>query len=561
MATRLDAAGDAMELDQARLRRVFLAESEEGLASMEELLVALEHAADASERVAAIFRVVHTLKGNAAALGLERLAEYVHQIEDVLVLLRDGRAVVSAAQVTLLLQCVDSLRGMLRSVELGRELKLRETDRALVARLVALVHGDCLESEPLVEAATPGPADVGAARARRTLRVDMEKLDAMLDLTGEITVARSRLMQVLRTGGARRDVEACAEELERLLVEMQEQVMQLRLVPLGPVFRQQQRVVRDVAAAQSKIAQLRIEGGEVEVDASVVEHLRDPLTHMVRNATDHGIERPAVRRARDKPLCGTVTIRARHERGTVVVEVADDGAGIDRDRVAARARERGLLADGDGGGDLLRLLTLPGFSTAEQVTEVSGRGVGLDVVRRNVEALRGELSLESRPGAGTAMRARLPLTLAIIQGFAVSVAGERYVLPLDAVAECLRMPSDATRDGRGGGVLDVRGEALPFVRLRDWLALGGTPPTQQHVVVVRDGAGAAGLVVDALHGETQAVLKPLGRLFQRAPGVAGSTILGDGRVALILDVSAILHDVSRRAAASAGAPLPSPVLA
>jgi two-component system chemotaxis sensor kinase CheA len=274
---------------------------------------------------------------------------------------------------------------------------------------------------------------------------------------------------------------------------------------------------------------------------------------MIRNAVDHALEAPETRTAAGKEAEGTIVLRARHEAGRIVVEVCDDGAGFDRERILARARERGMIAEGSrlDDDDVYRLVLAPGFSTASAVTDLSGRGVGMDVVARNVAALKGTLAIASRPGAGSTMTIRVPLTLAIIDGFAVGVAEETYVIPMDAVRECLALPRDAgatsaAAPSAGGGVLELRGAPLPFLRLRDVFALPGAPPPVESVVVVESEGVRVGLAVDALHGESEAVVKPLGEVLERADGVTGSTILGDGRVALIVDVPTILHRAMRR---------------
>lgn len=322
--------------------------------------------------------------------------------------------------------------------------------------------------------------------------------------------------------------------------------MKVRMVPLGPIFRRYLRTVRDVAAAHGKQARLVVEGEDVEVDTSVVEHIRDPLTHMIRNAIDHGIEAPDVRRRRGKDPCGCVTLRAFRDAGSIVIQVADDGAGLDRARIADRARALGTVPDLEALTDqqLHRLVLEPGFSTADAVTDLSGRGVGLDVVRRNVERLRGAVEIESRDGGGTTITLRLPLTLAIIAGFAVGVAGETYLMPLDAVVECLDLPREECPHADGRGVLNLRGAALPYLRLREVFGLGGSPPEREQVVVVDHDGGQVGLAVDALYGESQTVIKPLGKLVRNATGFAGSAILGSGKVALILDVAALLRQAA-----------------
>jgi two-component system chemotaxis sensor kinase CheA len=292
----------------------------------------------------------------------------------------------------------------------------------------------------------------------------------------------------------------------------------------------------------------------VEVDTRVIEHLRDPLTHMIRNAVDHGIEPPHARKARGKDPCGRVTLRACHEAGSIVIQVADDGAGLDRERIIERARSLGIVAEPEKlpDAEIYGLIFEAGFSTAETVTDLSGRGVGMDVVRRNVDALRGSVGIDSRQGEGTSITIRLPLTLAIIEGFGVGVGEETYVIPLEAVLECVELPAQEQIQSNGHGVIYLRGRALPYLRLRTLFALGDRAPFRENIVVVQHGGGQAGIAVDALYGASQAVIKPLGELFEGLPGIAGSTILGNGRVALILDVPSLLREAVGRLGQSTG---------
>jgi two-component system chemotaxis sensor kinase CheA len=323
------------------------------------------------------------------------------------------------------------------------------------------------------------------------------------------------------------------------------------MVPIGPVFHQHHRTVRDVAQSGGKRCALRIEGEDVEVDTAVIEHIRDPLVHMVRNAIDHGIEAPAVRAAAGKPEQGTLVLRAFHEAGSMVIQVEDDGKGLDRGRIAAKAAALGMAADAARMTDeeVARAIFEPGFSTSEKVTDISGRGVGMDVVRRNVEALRGSVAVSSAPGKGTLVTIKVPLTLAIIQGFRVEVGDETFILPLDSVIECLTLAPDEAAGRDGVGVTNLRGVPLPWLRLRHQFAVAGTPPERENVVVVQNGHDTAGVVVDRLVGESQTVIKPLGAMFKNVPGVSGSSILGNGRVALILDVPGLLRETLKRAAA------------
>jgi len=336
-----------------------------------------------------------------------------------------------------------------------------------------------------------------------------------------------------------RALQETAANLLRLVEDVRDAALRLRMTPIGEVFNRFPRVVRDLARELGKDIELVIRGAEAELDKSMVEKIGDPLMHLVRNALDHGIESPERRAAAGKPARGRVELRAFHESGSIVIEVADDGGGLDARRILAKAVERGLVAADAvlSEAEIHRLVLAPGFSTAAELTSLSGRGVGMDVVKSSVDALRGTLDIHSAPGCGTTMRLCLPLTLAIIDGFQVGVAGATFILPLDAVVECIELPADAG----AAGYLDLRGQVLPFLRLRALFALEGAPPPRQNVVVVRFGGRQAGIAVDHLLGECQAVIKPLGPLFERVAGIAGSTILGSGEVALILDVPQLVQ--------------------
>jgi two-component system chemotaxis sensor kinase CheA len=292
-----------------------------------------------------------------------------------------------------------------------------------------------------------------------------------------------------------------------------------------------------------------IVGEGVEVDTTILEQIHDPLMHMIRNSVDHGLESPEVRRAAGKDPSGKIVLKAFHDSGSIVIEISDDGAGLDHESILQHARKRGIIPEGArlSETEIHNLIFQPGFSTADKVSELSGRGVGLDVVRRNVNALSGAIHVASQKGQGTTFTIRLPLTLAIIDGFAVRVGTETYVIPLGSVQECLELPREKHR-AEEGGVINLRGEALPYVRLRDLFGCGGKAAEREKIIVVEYQGGRAGLAADELLGEQQAVIKPLGRLFQGIPGVSGSTILGNGRVALILDVPALCGEAIRRSA-------------
>lgn len=393
-----------------------------------------------------------------------------------------------------------------------------------------------------------GNGDKRTAESSRLIRVQADKLDRLIDLVGELVIAGASAQLLARQSGQSTLAETTAT-LSRLVEDVRGTALQLRMVTIGETFNRFQRVVRDTARDTGKDITLVLHGGDTELDKSVVERLADPLLHLVRNAIDHGIESTEARLASGKSATGTVTLNAFHDSGNVVIEISDDGGGLNTERIRAKAIERGLIdaAATMTDQEIHHLIFEPGFSTAEQVTNLSGRGVGMDVVKKNITALRGSIEVYSSPQQGSRFVLRLPLTLAIIDGFLVGVQGAAYVIPLVNVVECLELKPEETL----GNVLHLRGSALPFLRLRDMFGVSEHAPRRENVVVVQAAGQRAGIVVDQLLGEFQTVIKPLGQLFRHLRGVAGSTILGSGDVALILDVDAL----SRRAAQQESAAL------
>ncbi|MGD4969452.1 chemotaxis protein CheA [Xanthomonas citri pv. citri] len=391
-------------------------------------------------------------------------------------------------------------------------------------------------------ASAPGRAAPDAAARNadaRSIRVDADKLDRMIDLVGELILAVSSTnANAQRTGDAQ--LLESASILAGLVEDVRESALQLRMVKIGGTFSRFQRVVHDVARELGKDIALVVAGEDTELDKSVVEKIGDPLTHLVRNAMDHGIEPADVRVARGKPARGTVGLNAYHDSGSIVIQITDDGGGLNRDRILAKALERGLIEPGRqlSDRDVFAMIFEPGFSTAEKVTNLSGRGVGMDVVKRNITALRGTVEIDSAAGVGTTISVRLPLTLAIINGFQVGVGKSVFVVPLDVVEECVEFTPDYASD-----YIDLRGSVLPYVRLRELFALGGKTPARESIVVIRQGAQRFGLVVDTLLGEWQTVIKPLSKVFAQVKGISGSSILGSGDVALILDVPSLIQQL------------------
>lgn len=541
-----------MDFDREKVIAAFLAESEEGLERTEQALVAAEANPDNLELVEEMFRVAHTIKGNASALDFPALAGFAHVLEDLLEAVRKRQTALSQDVVSLMLQAVDALRALIPAAAKGSD-RLSPTHRELKEAILNCAGGGLpagkagLASDKIASpTAVPGRALLQSAR-NRTLRVSIDKLDHMLTLSGEIAIAQGRLRRLLEQCQAEegRKLLEVYREIEGLQKELQEQVMGVRLVPVGPMFQQFARSVRDISQSHNKLATLEIAGAEVEVDTRVLEHLKDPLLHMIRNAIDHGIEPPKVRQAKGKNPCGVLHLSASHRAGNILIQLSDDGAGFDKQRILAKAHSLDLLPEGEKIGDqeLYQLVFRAGFSTAEQVSDLSGRGVGMDVVRRNIEALRGNIDIQSVQGEGSTISIRLPLTLAIIDGFSVIANGETYVIPLELISECLELPADQISRDKVG-VISVRGEPLPYVRLREVFGSAQRLPQRENVVVIHREGGQAGIAVETLLGECQAIIKPLNRIFRDVPGVSGSTILDTGRVALILDVAALLRDVA-----------------
>lgn len=540
------------DADRHQLIDTFVAESDDVLDGIEQLLLRLEQTPEDDELLQEIFRGVHTLKGNASCLQFDDLTRFAHVMEELLDGMREGRLEANVAHVSQLLDAVDALRDIaVRSVNGNGALSEPQESLLLLLTVWASNGRDAGATAPAIpESGGPGQSH-RSARPSRTLRVGIDKLDRMLNLAGEIATVRGTVRQLVEQNGRDEKTVDAVRELDRLSFDLQEAIMNVRLVPVGPALRHFHRVVRDLAASQEKRVMLVLEGEDVEVDTTVIEQLKDPITHMIRNAVDHGIEASALRAERGKNPVGTIRIAAAHGSGGIVVRFSDDGAGLNDLAIAERARGLGLDPDRMSSQELWDLTLRPGFSTAGTVTDLSGRGVGMDVVRRNVDALRGTLSLHSKPGLGTSVDIRLPLTVAVIEGFAVGVGDETYVIPIDAIIECTEMPSgnsDAT------GVIDLRGEPLPFLRIQQIFGLASSTHARENVVVVEGGRGRAGIVVDALFGSSQVVMKPMGRFLRQIPGVAGSSILANGRVALILDVQEITRQAAEAAAAQAGRP-------
>lgn len=393
------------------------------------------------------------------------------------------------------------------------------------------------------------------------MRIDASKLDQLINLVGELIIAGAGASSIARGFNAPALLEANML-VSRLVESVRDSALNLRMVQIGATFNRFRRVVRDVAKEIGKDIDIDIRGADTELDKTIVEKIADPLMHIVRNSMDHGIEPAELRLARGKPARGLLRLNAFHESGAIVIEVSDDGGGLNKQRILDKAIERGVLSDNQTLSDqeIFNLVFEPGFSTAEQVSKLSGRGVGMDVVKRNIQALRGTVDINSVEGVGTTVHIRLPLTLAIIDGFMVGVGSASYVLPLDMVVECIELPDACSGDQPAPDYLNLRGGVLPFIRLRQLFDVDSPMPLRENIVVVQYGGHRAGLVVDRLMGEFQTVIKPLGKVFSQVRGIGGSTILGSGEVALLLDIPMLVQQAAAlvNAPSSVGASLVVP---
>ncbi|QJR36426.1 chemotaxis protein CheA [Gemmatimonas groenlandica] len=563
----------------------FITESNECVVNSEAALLQLEEFPDDEEAVNTVFRAFHTVKGTSAFLGLSRIAAFAHEAESLLSRVRDKEIAYTKGCADLSLRSADMLKALLVSVETGlngdgklpipdgyHELldalagydPTRDADGVMLPVVqplaptavravsetddifpVASTSAAPVASTPAASAAASGNGNKPRveSNADATIRVRTDRLDRLIDMVGELVIAQSMIAgDELFGAGKQHDLLRKVTHAGKIVRELQDLSMSMRMVPLRATFQKLTRVVRDTASKASKTVQFVTDGDDVEIDRNMVDVLGDPLVHMVRNAVDHGVEGPDERVANGKPRLGVVRLHAYHASGNVVVELKDDGRGLHRDKIVKKAIEKGLI-DSDKGmtdSDVFNLIFAPGFSTAEQITDISGRGVGMDVVRRNLEKIRGRIDITSAPGKGTTFAIRLPLTLAVTDGMLVRVGDERFIVPLTHIHMSFRPEQSmlSTVVGRGEAVL-LRGELLPIIRLHRLFDVHGAvqSPLDGLLMIVGDGDRRTALLVDDLLGQQQVVAKTLGDGLGKVPGVSGGAILGDGRVGLILDVT------------------------
>jgi two-component system, chemotaxis family, sensor kinase CheA len=556
----------------------FITEATEHLEASDVHLLTLEKDNRCEEALNGVFRAFHTLKGNAGYLGLSEIGSLAHQAENLLDRARKGALVLEGPALQVTFEAVDAMKALI--ARLRAELEGGKPSAAvpplapLIERIVATARGDGARAEtdppasgsgsPAPEAApssgpvapaggpaaTPEPgreAGGAAGRIREPVKVDAERMDRLIDMIGELVIAESMVSQSQELVSVSSVLGRRLGQLDKITRELQELGTSLRMVPLRPTFQRMARLVRDVAKKVGKPVEFVTCGEDTELDKAMVDLVADPLVHLLRNAVDHGIEDDAeARRSAGKSPAGRVELNAYHKGGKIHIEVRDDGRGLDREAIAAKARERGLLKPGEvpTEREVFNLILLPGFSTARKVTDVSGRGVGLDVVKRNVEALRGRIEISSEAGKGSVFCLRLPLTLAIIDGMVVGIGAERFIIPTLSILRSFRPRAEDLFTVAGKGeVLSLQGSLIPLFRLgrifRERAAEADA--TRAVAVIVEDEGRQVALLVDELQGQQQIVIKSLGDSLEDIPGVSGGAILSDGQVGLILDVSGLVR--------------------
>jgi two-component system chemotaxis sensor kinase CheA len=550
------------------LAGMFIADATDHLGTIEATILKLEAAPADLKLVNDIFRPFHTVKGNAGVLGITSIQEFAHKVETLLDLARSGKHPMGPTEIDVVLKTVDLLKLIIDELP-ARAAGKPTTDvsarrRELMDRVDALIAGS-----PPPPSQGEGPAgavsaqapstgdDTGRAKVNRTedqstVKVDTKKLDNLVDMVGELVIAQAILAEDPALRSADERLSRRLAHVRRITSDLQRDTMAMRMVPIRQTFQKMSRLARDLSRKFDKPCSLRLAGEDTELDRKVVEHLTDPLMHMMRNAIDHGVEPQESRQAAGKPATAELTLTAFHRAGFIVVELADDGAGLDTDQILARGVKLGLVPEGarPDPSEIHQLIFQPGFSTAARVTELSGRGVGMDVVRRNVEALRGRIDIQTVRGQGTTFSIQLPLTLAIVDGILLGVGSDRFVIPTFAVQESFRPLPEQVQTMQGQACLvQVRDRLYPLLHLGEVFGITGARQriSEGTVIICHDNGRCVALAVDELIGKQEVVIKGLGEMFRDVRGIAGGAILGDGRIGLILDTGGLLSLVGKTA--------------
>lgn len=558
------------DVDWERLRQVHLAESEERLVTMESAILDLERHPESEAPIEALQRDAHTLKGNAGIFGFDSIAQLAHAFEDALAAVKAGirnRQPAEKEAIGVLLKAVDAIRSGLPAAEPGDQMSSAQQSLAVELRTLGAFGSPSPAENPrdkprersrgrrvtdqLRDAGVPLPPEADRRRAadreaagddsraaRPTLRIEVARVDSLVELASELSVSRGRIENLLSSTSLTDTARDVLEEAIPLLGQLSDLTMRMRLVPLGPILASHRRTARDAAQTLGKEVMLHITGEEVEIDLALVDRVSEALLHLVRNAVAHGIEDPSTRRSKGKPPIGRVSLNAAPAAGQVVIDVEDDGGGLDLAAIRRRAEELGMPVGGDD-REVAQLVFASGLTTAAELSEVAGRGVGLDSVKSSIESLAGSIEVHTEREVGTLFRVRLPLTLAVVRGLLVKVAKHRYVIPIDMVRECLATPPDLVYQSNGTGLLNLPSGMVPVLKLGEQI-LGSKGALDRHIVIVEHAGHRLGLVVDALIGDTPVVVKSIGHALRSATSIFGAAILGDGYVGLILDIPDIM---------------------
>lgn len=545
----------------------FFIETREILEKLDIDLVELEKQPDNIELLNQIFRSFHTIKGTSGFFNLVKLQAVTHRCEDILNKLRKGEAKLNSSIMDAILLAYDSIKTLLNCIEenSNESVDVQDTLKSLQKVLDKLEKGSSQQEESNEDVSTKSvqvqsTEEKDSKKTDNTIRVDVDRLEELLNIASELVLGRNRLSQVyseiaLEYEGYKftRDLAEAAKQIDRMTNELQSAVMKTRMIKIGKVFNRFPRVVRDLSKEAKKKIQLKISGEETELDKTVIEEIYDPLVHLVRNAVDHAIELPAQRKKTGKNEVGTISLSAVHEGNHIIICVEDDGKGIDPDIIKDKAISKGLItperAKELSKNEICNLIFLPGFSTAEKVTNISGRGVGMDVVKTNVTKLRGMIDIETEKGYGTKIIIKLPLTLAIIPGMIVKVASQSLVIPLNSIIEVLRVHTENIQTINGNEVIKLRDNVIPLIDVKKVLFDGLYAEESvlwQYVVIVGVAEKRFGIKVDGLVGQKEIVIKPLGNYLGTVNSIAGSTILGDGTVIMILDISELVNSLEKK---------------
>lgn len=547
--------------DMQDLINDFIVESEELIDKLDQDLVELENRKNDLDLLNGIFRCAHTIKGSSSFLGFDKMSKVTHHAEEILNKLRKGEMVVTRDIMDILLEFVDVIKKLLDDIKNGadttsidetvKKLKLANEGKFVASSTKAPEQPQ--ESKKSKKSPNkPSQIKKVSKAIEQTIRVDVSRLDSLMNLVGELVLSRNRISQLAMELERKHEGDFIIEQLTEttsqiglITTELQLAVMKTRMVPIGKVFNKFPRMVRDLCRDLNKEIELIISGEDTELDKSVVEEIGDPLIHMLRNAVDHGVESPEERVKKGKPRKGNVWLNAYHEGNHIVIEIKDDGKGIDPEKIKQKAIEKQIITPDEAKNlnkeEIFGLIFRPGFSTAEKVTGVSGRGVGMDVVKTNIEKLNGIITIDSEINKGSTFKLKLPLTLAIIQALLVEVSGEVFAIPLVSVIETVKINDSEIHNFEGREVLKLRDSVLSLIRLDEVFQLEGSFSQDMYVVVVALAEKKIGLIVDRLVGQEEIVIKSLGEYLGGNVGIAGATIMGDGKVRLIIDVSGIME--------------------